>query len=398
MLDMRRDKPAGEPMISIRRLSRSYGAVRALDDVSIDIAAGEFFSLLGPSGCGKTTLLRMLAGFDRPSGGEIYIDRQPISGVPPHKRPVKMVFQNYAIFPHLDVRENILYGLRRKGLSREEADDVVRGALELVKLPGLGARRPDQLSGGQRQRVALARALVCKPKVLLLDEPLGALDKKLREEMQLELRQLQQQVGITFVFVTHDQEEALAMSDRVAVMSQGRTLQIDTPVGLYETPNCRAVAAFIGTMNLMEGRCAQLVGGAAELQVGGLTLQAAGAPAGLRRGDPVSVGIRPEKIRLSQSQPSATNVLPGFARAQSYLGDRSHILVEVDRLGIIVASRQNSEQRPASPEIGERLWVELPPHCIHVFAAAADAAGSGMDHIAKGRNQDELEAAHDRPA
>ena len=397
MLDRRRDEPTGGPMISIRGVSRSYGAVRALDEVSVDIASGEFFSLLGPSGCGKTTLLRMLAGFDRPSTGEIYIDRQPISNVPPHRRPVKMVFQNYAIFPHLNVRENILYGLRRERLNRDGADEVVRDALDLVKLPGLGNRRPDQLSGGQRQRVALARALVCKPKVLLLDEPLGALDKKLREEMQLELRQLQQQVGITFVFVTHDQEEALAMSDRVAVMSQGRTLQIDTPVGLYETPNCRTVAAFIGTMNLMEGRFEQGASGSAELTVAGVSLQAIGVSGLLRPGDPVSVGIRPEKIRLTPSPSPAKNVLPGLVKAQSYLGDRSHILIEVQGLGIIVAAKQNSEQRPASPDVGSRLWVELPPHSIHVFASSTEQARAESYHIVNGRNEDELQAARDRP-
>ena len=203
---------ANDSFIAIRNLSKHFGSVKAVDDITFDIRRGEFFSLLGPSGCGKTTLLRILAGFEVPTLGEVLIDNQPMATVPPHLRPTNMVFQNYAIFPHLDVKSNIAYGLRKKGLSKEETARTVNTALEMIKLRGYGNRRADQLSGGQRQRVALARALVCKPKVLLLDEPLGALDKKLREEMQLELRQLQRSVGITFVFVTHDQEEALTMS------------------------------------------------------------------------------------------------------------------------------------------------------------------------------------------
>src|ERR1044071_6597567 len=207
--------------ISLRGISKHFGPVRAVNDVSLDIRRGEFFSLLGPSGCGKTTLLRMLAGFESPTSGEIFIDGQPMSHVPPNTRPTNMVFQSYAIFPHLTVAQNIAYGLRKKGLSKTEIADTAEQALPRIRLGGYGQRLAHQLSGGQRQRVALARALVCRPKVLLLDEPLGALDKKLREEMQIELRQLQRSVGITFVFVTHDQEEALALSDRIAVMSKG---------------------------------------------------------------------------------------------------------------------------------------------------------------------------------
>src|SRR5499427_3518646 len=217
-----------DSIISLQNVSKHFGAVRAVDGVNFDIRRGEFFSLLGPSGCGKTTLLRMLAGFEVPTAGEIYIDGQPMSAVPPYARPTNMVFQNYAIFPHLNVRDNIAFGLRKKRLTRAETDRIVEQALDLIKLPGYGARASDQLSGGQRQRVALARALVCRPKVLLLDEPLGALDKKLREEMQIELRQIQRSVGITFVFVTHDQEEALTLSDRIAVMAAGRVLQVDS--------------------------------------------------------------------------------------------------------------------------------------------------------------------------
>ncbi|MEO1471689.1 MAG: ATP-binding cassette domain-containing protein, partial [Pseudomonadota bacterium] len=226
---------------------------------------GEFFSLLGASGCGKTTLLRMLAGFETPTSGEIWIDGQPMSAVPPFERPVNMVFQNYAIFPHLNVRDNIAYGLRKARLPRATRHAMVDEMLDLVQLRGYGDRRAHQLSGGQRQRIALARALILKPKVLLLDEPLGALDKQLREQMQIELRRLQRTVGITFVFVTHDQEEALALSDRIAVMAGGAVLQIDTPDGLYERPRTREVASFIGTMNFLEGRVLSRASGHARL-------------------------------------------------------------------------------------------------------------------------------------
>ena len=239
--------------ISIRNVNKFFGSFQAIDNVSMDIGQGEFFSLLGASGCGKTTLLRMLAGFESTSDGEILIDGQPSADVPPHHRPVNMVFQSYAIFPHLNVADNIAYGLRKQRLSKEKKKEMVDEMLELIKLPGYGARKANELSGGQRQRIALARALILRPKVLLLDEPLGALDKQLREQMQLELRALQRQVGITFVFVTHDQEEALTLSDRIAVMSGGKVLQVDTPEGLYEAPKTREVASFIGNMNFFQG-------------------------------------------------------------------------------------------------------------------------------------------------
>ena len=229
--------------ISIRNVSKFFGTFQAINDVSLDIAGGEFFSLLGASGSGKTTLLSMLAGFEPATKGDIFIDGQSMNSVPPNHRPVNTVFQNYAIFPHLNVRDNIAYGLRKAQLSRAKRYEMVDEMLELIKLPGYGTRKAHQLSGGQRQRIALARALILRPKVLLLDEPLGALDKQLREQMQLELRALQRKVGITFVFVTHDQEEALALSDRIAVMQGGRGLQVDTPAGLYESPNSRAGCA-----------------------------------------------------------------------------------------------------------------------------------------------------------
>ncbi|MFO1238504.1 MAG: ABC transporter ATP-binding protein, partial [Alphaproteobacteria bacterium] len=239
--------------IHVDHVTKRFGSFRAVDDADFGIKQGEFFSLLGPSGCGKTTLLRMIAGFEFPTEGEIYIDGQPVTGVPANKRPTNMVFQSYAIFPHLNVYDNIAYGLRKLRLSKAELDKRVQDALAMIKLSGFEDRKSDQMSGGQRQRIALARALVNRPKVLLLDEPLGALDKKLREQMQFELRQLQKTVGITFIFVTHDQEEALSLSDRIAVMQKGQVLQIASPRELYESPNCREVADFIGTMNFLHG-------------------------------------------------------------------------------------------------------------------------------------------------
>ncbi len=311
------------------------------------VRRGEFFSLLGPSGCGKTTLLRILAGFEAPSVGEVIIDGQPMSAVPAHHRPVNMVFQNYAIFPHLDVRQNIGYGMRKSGLSKEEIYEKVDEMLEMIKLPGYGSRRSTELSGGERQRVALARALIKRPKVLLLDEPLGALDKKLREQMQLELRALQREVGITFVFVTHDQEEALTMSDRIAVMSRGEALQVEEPTELYEAPNCRFVADFIGTMNFFDGKVTSIDNGRATLDVGVLGKVCANIQAvHVTQGADVLVAIRPEKLSISSAPPDdATNMVEGRIGPSAYLGDRSHFYINLEgrSLPMAVAS-QNMER------------------------------------------------------
>src|SRR5271170_4456540 len=247
------DVTAPKTIIRFENVSKRYGKVLAVDNVSLSVEEGEFFALLGPSGCGKTTLLRMLAGFETPSEGRILIDGQDVSLTPPNKRPVNMVFQSYAVFPHMSVAENVGYGLKVDGVGAGERARRVEEALALVKLDGYGARKPDQLSGGQRQRVALARALVKRPRVLLLDEPLSALDAKLREAMRSELAQLQEKVGITFLFVTHDQDEALAMASRCAVMNRGLLQQVATPSDLYEYPNSRFVADFIGQVNLFEG-------------------------------------------------------------------------------------------------------------------------------------------------
>jgi spermidine/putrescine transport system ATP-binding protein/putrescine transport system ATP-binding protein len=245
--------PTAEPLLSIRSLGHRYGDVTALDDISIDIGDNEFFALLGPSGCGKTTLLRSIAGFEHPQQGEVLLDGKDLLGMPAHKRPVNMMFQSYALFPHLSVERNVAYGLEAEGLDRTEIRRRVGEVLETVGLTSFAKRRPLTLSGGQRQRVALARAIVKRPRLLLLDEPLSALDQKVRAEMQLELKRMQHEVGMTFVVVTHDQAEAMSMADRIAVLNQGRLEQLDTPVGLYSAPRTRFVAAFIGSANLLDG-------------------------------------------------------------------------------------------------------------------------------------------------
>lgn len=320
-----------DSLISLQCIEKRFGPIKAVDNVSFNVGRGEFFSLIGPSGCGKTTLLRMLAGFEMPTLGEIYIDGQPMSTVPPNKRSTNMVFQSYAIFPHLTVGENIAYGLRKRQLPKAEITSTVERALDMIKLQGYAHRYSHQLSGGQRQRVALARALVCRPKVLLLDEPLGALDKKLREEMQIELRQLQKHIGITFIFVTHDQEEALALSDRIAVMSRGKVLQIDSASRLYEAPVSREVAGFIGSMNFFDGIVKAVENAHALIDAG--TLGRLRVPCGniaLARGLQVTIGVRPEKIRIMWERPACLeNTIEGRVRAEAYFGDRSHYQIEI---------------------------------------------------------------------
>ncbi len=337
-------------IIRIENVTKQFiGGVKAVDSVSINIERGEFFSLLGPSGCGKTTLLRMIAGLEFPTEGEIFIDNQPSSLIPSYKRPTNMVFQSYAIFPHLNVFDNIAYGLRKEGLSRSELNRRVEESLAMIKLQGFGKRRGDQLSGGQRQRVALARALVKRPKVLLLDEPLGALDKKLREEMQIELRQLQKTVGITFVFVTHDQEEALSMSDRIAVMSKGDVLQIAGPKELYEAPNCVEVATFIGTINLINATVKAVNGGEVMLEGPGFGQFKAPAMEGLKVGDKIVAAIRPEKLTLAGQKPATGAFVEGMIKASAYLGDRSHHQVFVKgREEPVFVAAQNVERAMGS--------------------------------------------------
>ena len=322
---------ANDAYISIQGVSKHFGPVRAVDDISIDIRSGEFFSLLGASGCGKTTLLRMIAGFESPTRGEIFIEGVPMSQVPPYRRPTNMVFQNYAIFPHLTVSKNVAYGLRYEKTEKSEIQARVGEALEMVKLQGLGARRSHELSGGQRQRVALARALIKRPKVLLLDEPLGALDKKLRADMQIELRALQESVGITFIFVTHDQEEAMTLSDRIAVMSEGKVLQIASPKELYNRPVNVEVADFIGQMNFIDASVSRVIGGKAELETAGLGRIAvpSGDASFFREGDAIVVAIRPERLVLSGDRNGRLEGVRGVMRTATYLGDRSHYYVDL---------------------------------------------------------------------
>jgi spermidine/putrescine transport system ATP-binding protein len=348
---------AGKTLIRFENITKRYGRVLAVDNVSLEIEEGEFFALLGPSGCGKTTLLRMLAGFEIPSEGRILIDGQDISRTPPNKRPVNMVFQSYAVFPHMTVAQNVAYGLVVDRVPAPERTRRVEEALGLVKLDGYGERKPDQLSGGQRQRVALARALVKRPRVLLLDEPLSALDAKLREAMRSELAQLQEKVGVTFLFVTHDQDEALAMASRCAVMNRGLLQQVATPSDLYEFPNSRFVADFIGSVNLFEGRLAVDEPDHAEVVAADLP-----APVYLDHGvtgahdSTVWVALRPEKIELHKrgegrappaldDAPDGRNRVPGVIRQIAYLGSESVYEVEVEGGRIVKALRSNLTRR-----------------------------------------------------
>lgn len=302
-------------IVRIEAVRKSFAGTTAVDGVSLDIGRGEFFALLGPSGCGKTTLLRLLAGFEQPDEGEIFIDGEPMAGVPPYRRPVNMMFQSYALFPHMSVAANIGYGLKQQGLPRAEIAARVARLLDLVELGGLGERRPSALSGGQRQRVALARALACEPKLLLLDEPLAALDRKLRERTQLELVALQRRLGLTFVVVTHDQEEALGMATRIAVMDKGRLRQVGTPEDIYERPRSRFVADFIGEVNLFEGTPAGAEGGLVWLDTPDGRLAGKG-PSGA-----IALSVRPEDITIETHRPEAANVVVGRMEGARYRGD-----------------------------------------------------------------------------
>jgi spermidine/putrescine transport system ATP-binding protein/putrescine transport system ATP-binding protein len=356
---------SAQNFLHIDRVTKRFGEVVAVDSAEIAIGHGEFFSLLGPSGCGKTTLLRMIAGFEFPSSGEIYFDGVRMTDAPPHKRPSNMVFQSYAIFPHLDVFDNIAYGLRRDRLDRRELQRRVDEALAMIKLDGFGRRRAEELSGGQRQRVALARALVCRPKVLLLDEPLGALDRRLREAMQIELRALQKRVGITFVFVTHDQEEALSMSDRIAVMSAGRVLQIAAPRVLYESPNCREVADFIGQMNFFEGVVARRDGALTQIDAGamGVLRLAASEPVGSK----VLLALRPEKIALAAQ--AGRDAVKGTISAAAYLGERSHYTIVVAGLPepISVAGQNATKDVTRGHAPGDAVYLSWAPDAVLIL-------------------------------
>jgi spermidine/putrescine transport system ATP-binding protein len=329
-----------EYAVELKEVSKHFGSVVAVDDISLSIRDGEFFSLLGPSGCGKTTTLRLIAGFELPTRGEVYIGSKLQGETPPYRRPVNTVFQNYALFPHMSVFGNVAFGLEMRKVPKEEIRRRVLEALEMVQLPGMENRKPDQLSGGQQQRVALARALVNRPHVLLLDEPLGALDLKLRKAMQLELKDLQHRVGITFIYVTHDQEEALTMSDRIAVMNEGRVLQVGMPEGIYERPADRFVADFIGETNFLEGQVKGGQDGEAIVVVDGALPVHVPMERGVGIGDKVTIAIRPEKISL-HTEPPDSRAVPGIVQEIIYTGTDTHYLVQLTEKTIVTVRQQN---------------------------------------------------------
>lgn len=370
--------PDAVPYISFQNVTKRFGDFTAVNDLSLDIYEREFFALLGPSGCGKTTMMRMLAGFDAPSNGNVSLDGTDLTGIPPYKRPVNMMFQSYALFPHMSVEKNIAFGLKQERIANAEVKARVEEMLSLVKLEEFAKRKPHQLSGGQRQRVALARSLAKRPKVLLLDEPMGALDKKLREETQFELMDLQERLGMTFMIVTHDQEEAMTVADRIAVMDKGRIIQIATPTEIYEQPSSRYVADFIGDINLIEGRLtvlpeAEFADNLAIMQcpgIGpnsdvGLEIQVqCETTSDLAVGDRGWFAMRPEKIRLSHEVPEGldpanpVNAVKGTIYDIAYLGDVSVFHVKINDDVIIRATQTNTTrlvERPLSWE--DQVWL-----------------------------------------
>ena len=356
--------------VRLERVTKTFGEALAVDDLSLDIAEGEFFSMLGPSGCGKTTTLRMIGGFEEPSRGTVYLGGRDVTDQPAYKRDVNTVFQSYALFPHLNVFENVAFGLRRKKVAKTEVTARVDDALRLVEMTGFETRKPGQMSGGQQQRVALARALVNHPKVLLLDEPLGALDLKLRKQMQLELKRIQQEVGITFIYVTHDQEEAMTMSNRLAVMRAGRAEQVGPPEEVYENPQTQFVAAFLGASNLLEGALKQQANGTSTVLLAGgdfVHLPNERAPFGV--GESVLVGVRPEKITIRSDVDGPTesgwNSVTGLLRMATYIGVSHQYKVEGPGGHELTVWVQNLGAEPA-PTPGER--VRLSWRWEHTFA------------------------------
>ncbi|THD78783.1 MAG: ABC transporter ATP-binding protein [Phenylobacterium sp.] len=310
------------PLVRFEAVTKRFGAETAVDDVTLEIAEGEFFALLGPSGCGKTTLMRLLAGFETPDAGRIRLAGEDVTDMPPHRRPAHMMFQAYALFPHLTVAQNVAFGLKAQGRPKREIAVRVEEMLALVRLEGLGGRKPDELSGGQKQRVALARALAPAPRILLLDEPMAALDRKLREETQFELKRLQAALGLTFLIVTHDRDEAMVVGDRLAVMRDGRIVQVGTPAELYERPAGRFVAGFLGEVNLIG-----------------------------------EIGVRPERMRLSRAEPAAANRLAGTVTEVGYLGDRTIYGVETTAGAMRVAQPTGGGERA---QVGEAVWLSYP--------------------------------------
>ncbi len=377
MSEAQEQSPSSVPSVALRSVTKRFDDFVAVDDLSLELAQGEFFTLLGPSGCGKTTTLRMIAGFEQPSEGEVRIDGENVAGLPPHKRPTNTVFQSYALFPHLSVEDNVAFGLKRQKVGKDETAERVKTELARVGLAREANRRPSQLSGGMQQRVALARALVNLPKVLLLDEPLGALDLKLRKGLQVELKRIQREVGITFVYVTHDQEEALTMSDRIAVMNRGKVEQVDVPEEIYERPTTTFVAGFIGVSNLMPGSVAGP--GKVKLDSGPEVAADTGA---LGAGEGCAAVVRPEKLRvaLASGAPPANGQpqVEGVVESSVYLGTATQIVVNLGgevRMTVLVPNADEAE-RQRLPGGGARVVLSWEPDHMHVVT---ESMGGGTD-------------------
>src|SRR5690606_4288978 len=355
--------PQARPYISFQNVTKRFGDFTAVNDLSLDIYEREFFALLGASGCGKSTLLRMLAGFETPTSGRILLDGQALSGIPPYKRPVNMMFQSYALFPHITAEANIAFGLKQDGMPKAAIAERVAEMPKLAQIEQVAKRKPHQLSGGQRQRVALARSVAKRPKVLLLDEPLGALDKKLREATQFELMDLQQDLGLTFVVVTHDQEEAMTMADRIAIMDKGKVMQVATPAEVYEAPASRFVADFVGNVNILEGTVSERSGDTATITgASGAQIRVQNAGDAVA-GNDVAFAIRPEKIKVSSKRPEgAANAMEGEIWDLAYLGDMTVYHVRLDDGQVVTASALNSSRTVEDPLSWEdRAWISFAP-------------------------------------
>ena len=354
--------PALAPIVRFENVTKRFDDFTAVDDVTLDIYEREFFALLGPSGCGKSTLLRMLAGFERPTAGRMLVGGQDITALPPYERPVNMMFQSYALFPHMTVEKNIGFGLRQEGMPKDKIGERVEEAMAMLELRPFAKRKPNQLSGGQQQRVALARAIAKKPRIVLLDEPLGALDKKLRQQAQFELMRIQETTGTTFIIVTHDQEEAMTVASRIAVMEKGVLVQVATPGDIYENPKTRYIAGFIGDVNVFEGTVSCVAGGYVEIEAKD------GYKFKTKSAEPVSVGqqvwlaLRPEKIRIAHDRPeSMVNVIPGKVEDIGYLGSISHFHVRTapgERITALRANSAHTVERTISWE--EDVWLDWP--------------------------------------
>jgi len=386
------------PSVELRSVTKRFGDLVAVDGLSLELAGGEFFTLLGPSGCGKTTTLRMIAGFEQPSEGDIRIEDADVAGLPPHRRPTNTVFQSYALFPHLSVEDNVAFGLKRKRVPKGEIRDRVAAELERVGLSGEAKRRPAQLSGGQQQRVALARALVNLPKVLLLDEPLGALDLKLRKGLQIELKRIQREVGITFVYVTHDQEEALTMSDRIAVMDRGRVEQVGSPEEVYDRPSTTFVAGFIGVSNLMPARVVSA--GEVRLEQGPVvSATTSGLPPGAR----CHAVVRPEKLCIDEIEASGAPLGDGLPRVEGivessvYLGTATQIVVDLGegvRMTVLCPNASEAERRRL-PGGGARVVLSWEPEHMHVVRESSSATETSNQQASGDIKREALETARE---